>query len=47
MKIILLKPYYLVLIPVLMAVAVILYILDNLNVDVNPLISYTEKEKQP
>jgi hypothetical protein len=44
MKILLLKPYYIVLIPALMALAAVLFILDQLNVDVKPVTAYTPKE---
>jgi hypothetical protein len=39
------NPLYILLAPLLMSAAVLLFILDNLNVNVNPLTSYISKEK--
>lgn len=38
------KTYYAILAPVIITGAVVLFILDKLNVDVTPVMSYMQKE---
>lgn len=40
------RAYYFIMMPFIMVAAVVLFILDNLNVNVTPMVSYILKESK-